>query len=48
VAEEDGSGWVFYKWPKPGETEPSNKCSFVKKIVSKGDTYVVGTGIYHD
>lgn len=48
VAEEDGSGWVFYKWPKLGETGPSNKCSFVKKIVSKGETYVVGTGIYHD
>jgi len=48
VAEQDGHGWVFYKWPKPGETKPSNKCSFVKKIVSRGNTYIIGTGIYHD
>ncbi|MBN1198750.1 MAG: cache domain-containing protein [Bacteroidales bacterium] len=48
VAEEDGSGWVFYKWPKPDQIKPANKCSFVKKIVSKGNTYVVGTGIYQD
>lgn len=48
VATEDGSGWVFYQWPKPGETKPSNKCSYVKKIATKGNTYIVGTGIYHD
>ncbi|MFC2102323.1 cache domain-containing protein [Bacteroidota bacterium] len=48
VAEEDGSGWVFYKWPKPGETKPSNKCSYIKKIATRGKIYIVGTGIYHD
>lgn len=48
TAMDDGSGWVFYKWPKPGETTPSNKCSYVKKIKSGGKIYIVGTGIYHD
>jgi len=45
---EEGSGWVFYKWPKPGENTPMSKCTYVKKFLYKGKTYIVGTGIYRD
>jgi signal transduction histidine kinase len=46
IAEEKGSGWVDYAWPRPGEANPSPKTSFVRKIVVKGDVFLVGTGIY--
>jgi len=45
---EKGSGWVEYFWPRPGETRPSPKTSYVKKIVVRGETFLVGTGIYLD
>jgi signal transduction histidine kinase len=46
VVKNDDYGWVTYLWPKPGETKPSRKTSFVKKIVLRGETFIVGTGIY--
>ncbi|MFC2060342.1 cache domain-containing protein [Chloroflexota bacterium] len=40
------SGWVDYKWPKPGQTTPSKKSTFVAKA-KLGDTWVlVGCGVY--
>jgi signal transduction histidine kinase len=48
VANEKGSGWVDYAWPKPGEAKPSPKSSYVRKIVVRGLFYLVGTGIYVD
>jgi signal transduction histidine kinase len=48
VANEKGSGWVDYAWPKPGEAGPSPKTSYVKKIMVRGEAYLVGTGIYID
>jgi signal transduction histidine kinase len=41
-------GWVEYQWPKPGSTIPVRKYSFVKRIIYRGETFVVGTGIYLD
>ena len=38
--------WVEYQWPKPGETEPSRKVSFVLKV--EGTPYTVVAGIYND
>ncbi len=38
--------WMDYMWPKPGETEPSKKLVYVKKVVIEQDTLVVGCG-YH-
>lgn len=32
VVKEKGSGWVDYKWPKPGEKEPSDKVTYVLKV----------------
>ena len=48
VANESGSGWVDYAWPKPGQAIPSPKSSFIKKIKTKGVVYYVGTGIYSE
>jgi cytochrome c len=44
VVETQGSGWVEYMWAKPGETNPSPKRSFVKKVPDT-DLYV-GAGYY--
>src|SRR6516164_4296363 len=32
TAETKGSGWVDYMFPKPGQTEPSQKYTYVKKV----------------
>jgi cytochrome c len=32
VVKEKGSGWVSYKWPKPGEKELSDKVTYVLKV----------------
>jgi signal transduction histidine kinase len=46
VAQNDGSGWVSYMWPKPGEKKPSKKVSFVKKCIVDGQDMVLGSGVY--
>jgi signal transduction histidine kinase len=46
VAMKNGSGWVTYMWPKPGETKPSVKHTYVKKAVFGGETFIVGSGTY--
>ncbi|WP_052734476.1 MULTISPECIES: cache domain-containing protein [unclassified Methanosarcina] len=45
---EEGEGWVNYDWPKPGETEPSKKCTFVKRTSISNQTYLVHSGFYVD
>lgn len=42
------SGWVDYMWPKPGETQPSKKWSYIKKARLGEQTVIVGAGIYTD
>jgi signal transduction histidine kinase len=46
AALELGGGWVDYLWPKPGETEPSLKVSYVKRVDYGNERYVVGSGVY--
>lgn len=41
-----GSGFVDYKWPKPGAQEPVDKKSYVKLFKQWG--WVVGSGVYID
>jgi signal transduction histidine kinase len=41
-----GSGWTSYLWPKPGETAPSMKHTYVRKAESGGETFIVGSGAY--
>jgi methyl-accepting chemotaxis protein len=40
------SGWVDYVWPKPGQTKPSKKSSYVKKAKLGKETVYVGAGFY--
>ncbi len=47
VAETEGSGWIGYLWPKPGEKEVSPKVSYVKKVrTPDGSDMVLGCGVY--
>jgi cytochrome c len=43
---ENGSGWVDYMWPKPGEKTPSLKITYIKKAQYQNQTYLVGSGVY--
>jgi signal transduction histidine kinase len=48
VAETTGSGWVDYMFPKPGQTDPSQKWAFVKKVTIDGVPGLVASGFYPD
>jgi class 3 adenylate cyclase/HAMP domain-containing protein len=39
-----GEGYVYYSWPKPGETDPQPKLSYVKSF--EPWEWVLGTGVY--
>ncbi|HUU41692.1 MAG TPA: cache domain-containing protein, partial [Desulfatiglandales bacterium] len=41
-----GEGYVDYYWPKPGESKPSPKISYVK--LHPGWGWIIGSGIYLD
>jgi signal transduction histidine kinase len=41
-----GHGWVDYMWPKPGESVPTQKSTYVSTADVKGTTYMVGCGVY--
>lgn len=41
-----GSGYVAYQWPKPGQSAPQPKMSYVKGIPAWN--WVVGSGVYID
>ena len=45
TAQTKGSGWVDYWLPKPGQTEPSQKWSYVKAVKADG-VAVVGAGFF--
>ena len=46
VAETKGSGWVDYMFPKPGQTQPSQKWAFVKAVKIDGVAGLVASGFY--
>jgi signal transduction histidine kinase len=46
TAETNGSGWVDYMFPKPGQTEPSQKWTYVKKVTIDGVQGLVASGFY--
>jgi len=41
-----GDGFVSYRWPKPGKTEPQPKMSYVKIFKPLG--WIIGSGVYTD
>ncbi len=45
TAQTKGSGWVDYWLPKPGQTEPSHKWSYVKAVKAEG-VLLVGAGFF--
>ena len=44
IATRDGGGYMEYMWPKPGETTPKTKLSYVKLYPRWN--WVIGSGIY--
>lgn len=44
VVRKDGSGFVDYMWPKPGEADPVAKLSYVRQFKPWG--WIIGTGVY--
>jgi len=46
TAETKGSGWVDYMFPKPGQTDASQKWAFVKKVTIDGVPGLVASGFY--
>lgn len=44
VAKNQGEGWVNYMWPKPGETTPSPKASYIYRV--PGENVAAMAGIY--
>jgi signal transduction histidine kinase len=45
---EEGEGWIDYSWPKPEETEPSSKQTYIKGVTVDEQTFLVGSGVYID
>ncbi len=46
AAMKDGSAWIDLYWYKPGQNTPARKQTFVRKVKSGQDTYIVGSGLY--
>jgi len=44
VARKVGHGWVDYMWPKPGESTPSKKLTYIYRV--PGKELFVGAGVY--
>lgn len=42
----DGSGWVNYMWPKPGESISTEKATYVSKAKLGNQWVLVGCGVY--
>jgi hypothetical protein len=38
--------WVAYMFPKPGQSQPSQKWSYVKAITMDGTPGLIGAGFY--
>lgn len=48
ASSEGGKGWIDYMWPKPGESQPSVKRTYIEGVSSGGEKYLVGSGFYVD
>ncbi len=46
MAESKGSGWISYMFPKPGQTQPSQKWAYVKAVKVDGVPSLVASGFY--
>ncbi|WP_336490908.1 cache domain-containing protein [Methylobacterium nigriterrae] len=48
VVQTNGSGWVDYMFPKPGQRYPSEKWSYVRETTIDGTPGLIGAGFYPD
>ena len=46
AAMKEGSAWLEIYWYKPGDNTPARKQTYVRKVQSDGETFIVGSGIY--
>lgn len=46
MVERNGSGWVDYMWPKPGESVSTQKSTYVSKARMGNQWVLVGCGVY--
>jgi signal transduction histidine kinase len=46
AAMKEGRAWVDLYWYKPGQNTPTRKQTFVRKVQSGEETYIVGSGVY--
>lgn len=46
LLETQEAGWVDYLWPRPGDSRPARKSSFVRRVDIGGKTLIIGAGIY--
>ncbi len=46
AAVKNGNAWVDYYWYRPGENTPAQKYTYVRKVMFKGESYVLGAGFY--
>jgi signal transduction histidine kinase len=46
IARSKGSGWLDYLWPKPGESIPTQKSSYVHTADLEGKPIILGCGVY--
>jgi signal transduction histidine kinase len=46
AAMKEGSAWTECYWYKPGQNTPARKLTYVRKVQSGQDTYIVGSGVY--
>ena len=42
----EGSAWLECYWYQPGDNKPALKQTYVRKVQSDGETFVVGSGLY--
>jgi cytochrome c len=46
IAATEGSGWVSYTFPKPGQTVSSEKWAYVKRLTLNGTPGLIASGLY--
>jgi len=46
TAETKGAGWVDYWFPKPGQTAPAQKWTYVRKVTIDGMPGLIASGFY--
>lgn len=46
LLEEQEAGWVDYLWPRPGDSRPAQKSSYVRRVEVDGKRMIIGAGIY--